>query len=337
MSSIWTPSGEYRPQDEPDGLRDRARRAAAPPGPGDDGRRSRPRSSRPCGELHEQLRATPAVDIVANHVVQLFQLALVYLGRGRRRPTTTGAAPGADLVPAGLVIDAMAAIVDGLGPPPRRARGDAARRAHPGADALGRDRRRRRRLEPAPARGQRVVVAVASAPSVQPARAASAIERVPAPPCDRSAVGRVRRRERRRRRGRAPATRRRAADDQHDDDRPIGCSRAIAEAAADPHVALAPSVSPPGTATGRRNRRRPDTARVLRSAWPSAAPAWISHQSHSPVGAARRRARAEAISAVSIERGEGRSSMYDRVRRRRADAPHLGRQRSPHGATNRRR
>ena len=31
-------------------------------------------------QVQAQIRATPAVDIVANHVVQLFELALVYLG-----------------------------------------------------------------------------------------------------------------------------------------------------------------------------------------------------------------------------------------------------------------
>lgn len=64
--------------------------------------------------LHEQLRATPAVDVVANHVVQLFQLALVYLGAGAA-PEDAVAGPTADLVQAGIVIDTMAAIVDGLG------------------------------------------------------------------------------------------------------------------------------------------------------------------------------------------------------------------------------
>ena len=65
--------------------------------------------------LHEQLRATPAVDVVANHVVQLFQLALVYLGAGAA-PEESATAPAADLVQAAIVIDTMAAIVDGLGP-----------------------------------------------------------------------------------------------------------------------------------------------------------------------------------------------------------------------------
>jgi hypothetical protein len=66
--------------------------------------------------LHEQLRATPAVDIVANHVVQLFQLAVIYLGASAGPDDDENEEPVADLVQAGVVIDTMAAIVDGLGP-----------------------------------------------------------------------------------------------------------------------------------------------------------------------------------------------------------------------------
>jgi len=114
VSSIWTPSGEYRPQGDDDG-----------PGAGGDYTGSEPaRAAGPdvseeeleaLRRVHEQLRATPAIDVVANHVVQLFQLALVYLGAGGA-PAGTDEAPVADLVQASLVIDTMAAIVDGLGP-----------------------------------------------------------------------------------------------------------------------------------------------------------------------------------------------------------------------------
>ena len=116
MSTIWTPSGEYRPSDEPDG-----------PAPGapvgtvggaedlTEGGEITPEELEAIGRLHEQLRATPAVDVIANHVVQLFQLALGDLGAGAG-PGDSDAAPAADLVQASIVIDTMAAIVDGLGP-----------------------------------------------------------------------------------------------------------------------------------------------------------------------------------------------------------------------------
>jgi Domain of unknown function (DUF1844) len=114
VSSIWTPSGEYRPSGEGDGPG--AGGGDAPPdsplAPGPDVSDEELEALR---RVHEQLRATPAVDIVANHVVQLSQLALVYLGAGGA-PAEAEAAPVADLVQASLVIDTMAAIVDGLGP-----------------------------------------------------------------------------------------------------------------------------------------------------------------------------------------------------------------------------
>jgi hypothetical protein len=117
VSSIWTPSGEYQPQDEPD---ETASAPASPTGAGPDdgapqGEPITPEELEALRRLHEQLRATPAVDVVANHVVQLFQLALVYLGAGAA-PAENDAAPVADLVQASIVIDTMAAIVDGLGP-----------------------------------------------------------------------------------------------------------------------------------------------------------------------------------------------------------------------------
>jgi hypothetical protein len=115
VSSIWTPSGEYRPKDEPDGPASPSQPAADA---GDERAQGEPITAEELEalrKLHEQLRATPAVDVVANHVVQLFQLALVYLGAGAA-PAEGDAAPVADLVQASIVIDAMAAIVDGLGP-----------------------------------------------------------------------------------------------------------------------------------------------------------------------------------------------------------------------------
>jgi hypothetical protein len=117
VSSIWTPSGEYRPDDEPAD-------AGSPPvgdAPGagqgaDPGGDISPEELEAMGRLHDQLRATPAIDVVANHVVQLFQLALVYLGAGVGGTDEASGAPVADLVQASIVIDTMAAIVDGLGP-----------------------------------------------------------------------------------------------------------------------------------------------------------------------------------------------------------------------------
>jgi hypothetical protein len=121
VSSIWTPSGEYQPSEEPEGPGSGSSPAAAPDGEASAldepiaGEPITPEELEAMRRLHEQLRATPAVDVVANHVVQLFQLALVYLGAGAA-PADAATPPVADLVQASIVIDTMAAIVDGLGP-----------------------------------------------------------------------------------------------------------------------------------------------------------------------------------------------------------------------------
>jgi hypothetical protein len=56
--------------------------------------------------VRAELAATPVTDIVANHALGLWQLAVLHL-------TPDDDAP--DLDEAGLAIDAMAALVDGLG------------------------------------------------------------------------------------------------------------------------------------------------------------------------------------------------------------------------------
>lgn len=122
MSSLWTPSGEVPVGDD----REPPRPAAAPPpGPAPQGPRGGAVPS-PQGQevseeelaairrLHAEIRSTPAVDVVANHAVQLFELALVYLGVATP-PDEQGRVPMPDLAQAGVAIDAMTALVDGLG------------------------------------------------------------------------------------------------------------------------------------------------------------------------------------------------------------------------------
>ncbi len=148
MSSIWTPSGEHRvPDDDP-------RAAPRAPGAADAGAGAGGASSaavegspQPTGsgsnvgveggddyldggppgppvtpeeleamrQVHLQIRSTPAVDVVANHVVQLFELALIYLGV-TTPPDDQGRVPMPDLAQAGVAIDAMSALIDGFGP-----------------------------------------------------------------------------------------------------------------------------------------------------------------------------------------------------------------------------
>ncbi len=54
-----------------------------------------------------RLVETPVADIVADHAARLHEVAVVHLGMARERPGS--------LASAALAIDAMAALVDGLG------------------------------------------------------------------------------------------------------------------------------------------------------------------------------------------------------------------------------
>ncbi|MGQ0804009.1 MAG: hypothetical protein ACT4PI_09130 [Actinomycetota bacterium] len=100
MSTIWTPSGEHDPEQSNE--ENEATEASGPVGePGD------PELEAELRRLREQLAATPVADIVANHAVGMWQLAIVHL------------APEGDTPPnldeARLAIDAMAALVEGMG------------------------------------------------------------------------------------------------------------------------------------------------------------------------------------------------------------------------------
>ncbi len=64
-------------------------------------------------ELHERLSATPVADVIVNHAIGIWQLALVHLGVVTP-PDDQGRVPEPDLASAGLAIDALAALVDGL-------------------------------------------------------------------------------------------------------------------------------------------------------------------------------------------------------------------------------
>jgi hypothetical protein len=103
VSSLWTPSGEHQPEEEP---------GAGPlPEPG-----ASPEISQE--QLEEFLRfqaeitSIPAVDLVANHAFGLQQLAMMHL---MQVPNPDGTVTEPDLDQAGLAIDALGALVDGLG------------------------------------------------------------------------------------------------------------------------------------------------------------------------------------------------------------------------------
>lgn len=106
MSSLWTPGGEHRVPDRPG----RGPDAPSAAGRGDDASPdvspdvSREEAAAELARLEEQLLSVPAADVVANHCYGLFELAALHLGR---RPP--------NLDQARLAVDALGAVVDGLG------------------------------------------------------------------------------------------------------------------------------------------------------------------------------------------------------------------------------
>ena len=109
MSTLWTPSGEYEPRDES--------AESTPTGPSSPPRASGEREPTD-EELAEILQAraelasVPVADIIANHAVGLWQLALLHL---MPDPGPDGSTPAPRLRDAGLAVDALAALVEGLG------------------------------------------------------------------------------------------------------------------------------------------------------------------------------------------------------------------------------
>ena len=104
MSGLWTPSGEHVPEEPPS----TERGDAGAPGPGEEP--LTPDELAMAEELQRvraELAATPVADIIANHAVGLWQLAVLHL------TPAEGEAPRLD--EASLAIDAMAGLVDGLG------------------------------------------------------------------------------------------------------------------------------------------------------------------------------------------------------------------------------
>lgn len=103
MSTLWTPSGGPEPGEEG---------GAGVPGPESEPSAQELEALR---ELHARLVATPVADVIANHALGIWQLALVHLGVVTP-PDASGALPEPDLASAGFAIDALVALLDALGP-----------------------------------------------------------------------------------------------------------------------------------------------------------------------------------------------------------------------------
>jgi hypothetical protein len=110
MSTIWTPGGEYVPRDEP------PERPAPSPGQGPapppgEGREPTPEELEAALAEARALLHTPVLEHIGGHVMAFFELAALHL----EREAATGGQEQPDLAETALAIDAMAALVEGLG------------------------------------------------------------------------------------------------------------------------------------------------------------------------------------------------------------------------------
>ena len=109
MSTIWTPSGEYVPREEP------PKQPTPPPPPAGgapgEGREPSPVEIQAALEHARAVLHTPVLEHIGGHAMALFELAALHL----EREAATGGAEKPDLAEASLAIDAMAALVEGLG------------------------------------------------------------------------------------------------------------------------------------------------------------------------------------------------------------------------------
>ena len=107
MSSLWTPGGEVpvdrsrpAPDPEPDDTGQPAAPAGSAAGATPDEAQMRERAE----ALRRMLLESPAADVIAQHAVGMYELAAIHLSQERPR-----------LDDARLAIDALAAILDGVG------------------------------------------------------------------------------------------------------------------------------------------------------------------------------------------------------------------------------
>jgi hypothetical protein len=101
VSSLWTPGGEVPVDRNRD--RSTASASAAPPPSGEEGLTDEEAMAAQAAELQRFLLETPAQDVVAQHAMGIYELAVLHLSQPEPR-----------LGDARLAIDALAALLDGL-------------------------------------------------------------------------------------------------------------------------------------------------------------------------------------------------------------------------------
>lgn len=107
MSTLWTPGGEHEPRREAGAEAGADARGAEEQPSEEEVRAAREQLARVRGEVSQ----TPAHDIVANHAIGLWQLAVIHLGLDQAE----GERPEPNLDEAKLAVDAMAGVVETLG------------------------------------------------------------------------------------------------------------------------------------------------------------------------------------------------------------------------------
>src|SRR5688572_30081010 len=95
VSGLWTPGGGEPEPEAPAGAREPS-----------------PEEVAALRELHARLSSAPVIDVILNHALGIWQLALVHLGV-MTPPDEQGRVPAPDLASAGVAIDALRALVDG--------------------------------------------------------------------------------------------------------------------------------------------------------------------------------------------------------------------------------
>jgi hypothetical protein len=105
VSSIWTPSGEHRPEPEPEP-------AGGGVPPEGEAVEMTQEQYQELLQARAELAAIPVADIIANHAIGLQQLAVIHL---LPDPDLEGTPSEPRLAQAGLAIDALGALVDTLG------------------------------------------------------------------------------------------------------------------------------------------------------------------------------------------------------------------------------
>jgi hypothetical protein len=107
VSSIWTPSGEHRPEPDP-----QPQPQAQPVPPEGEAVEMTQEQYQELLQARAELAAIPVADIIANHAIGLQQLAVIHL---LPDPDLEGNPSEPRLAQAGLAIDALGALVDTLG------------------------------------------------------------------------------------------------------------------------------------------------------------------------------------------------------------------------------